>query len=269
MKQEESITSRENPAVRQVVRLNRSAKYRRETGLFVAEGIRLCMDAVHSGVPIERFFYTSRAIEKHEKSVVALMEKAKKSSVVSDSIMGTLSDTQAPQGAVCVCRMLDKTDCAVKMDTSTHLLLLENIQDPSNLGTILRTAEALGIEGVFLSDDCCDCYSPKVLRGSMGAVFRIPIYIVNALEDAVCSLHERNYQVFAAVPTADAQRVTNRSFTGKTAMVIGNEGNGLTSKVILACTERLTIPMLGRAESLNAATAAAILMWEMVRDASR
>lgn len=233
------------------------------------EGVRLCRDALISGAQIAQFFYTDRAVEKYPETVEDLRRAAGKTAEVSPAVMDAMCDTQAPQGILCLCHMLDKSlECVYKRNTGVRILALENIQDPSNLGTVLRTAEALGIGGVLLSSGCCDLYSPKVLRGSMGAVFRMPFTITENFTAALWEMKDLGYLVYAAVPAKDAVPITSLSFPGKCAAVIGNEGNGLTQEAIAACTERVTIPMPGRAESLNAAIASSIFMWEMMRGIS-
>lgn len=263
----EIITSKENPAVKHAAKLLKSAKYRRQENMFLAEGIRLCRDAAFSGVKIHWLFYTEEAFEKYPADVKMLIEQAEKAFVLAGRLMDGLSDTVTPQGVLCVCSMLDKTDCLDKMDASGHLLGLEDIQDPSNLGTILRTAEALGVGGVILTKGCCDIYSPKVLRGSMGAVFRLPLFQAETMEQAVESLKKKEILTLAAVPDRSAAPVTQIRFTSPAAVLVGNEGNGLKPETISACHRRITIPMLGRAESLNASVAASLLMWEMMRSA--
>lgn len=265
----QSITSRDNPAVKRAAKLTASARHRREQGLFVAEGVRLCLDAVSSGVIVREFFYTPQAAEKYRAAVETIVTIAEKSNVVSQPVMAYLADTQTPQGVLCICSVLDKSDCVYKMNNNSRLLLLEDLQDPSNLGTILRTAEALGVGGVLMSRGCCDVYSPKVLRGSMGAVFRLPFSISEDLPRSVEEMRQMGYSVYAAVPAREAQPVTRIAFSGRSAVVIGNEGNGLTQACMQACNRPVTIPMAGRAESLNAATAASILLWEMVRGMER
>ena len=133
------------------------------------------------------------------------------------------------------------------------------------MGTILRTAEALGVGGILLSRGCCDIYSPKVLRGSMGAIFRLPFLVVEDLPAYLSKQKEKGYSIYAAVPDRNAVPITEIPFSKRCAVVVGNEGNGLTQACIQACTQSVTIPMEGRAESLNAAIAASILVWEMVR----
>jgi TrmH family RNA methyltransferase len=260
----ELITSKENSCLKQAVKLLNNAKERREQRCFVAEGVRLCEDAVLSGVKIDRMFCTQHALEKYERALRAIAASAAQCYVVSPELMRSLCDTQSPQGIVCVCRMLDKSECMDKMEQGTHYLLLEQIQDPSNLGTILRTAEALGVDGVFMAGGC-DIYSPKVLRGSMGAVFRLPFTLSNSLSDAIEALKTKGVQIYAAVPDASALPVTQVNFSVPSAVVVGNEGNGLQQRTVAQCSGRITIPMRGKAESLNAAMAAGILLWEMMR----
>lgn len=262
----QSITSRDNPMVKRAAKLMSSARFRREQRLFVAEGVRLCLDALVSQVVIVEFFYTEQAEKRYQSAIRRIGSYAAKSVKVSPSVMAYLADTQTPQGVLCVCKTLDKSDCVYKMDNNPRrILALEDIQDPSNLGTILRTAEAMGIGGVLMSRGCCDIYSPKVLRGSMGAVFRIPFSMAEYLPSSIIKMKAMGYSVYAAVPFREATPVTDLHFSEKSSVVVGNEGNGLTSACINACTGSVTIPMPGRAESLNAATAASILLWEMVR----
>ena len=152
-----------------------------------------------------------------------------------------------------------------KLSVTGQYVLLENLQDPSNVGAIFRTAEALGVDGIILTEGCASCFSPKALRAGMGAMFRIPIFLTNDAAADMTAAAGRNMRPMAAVPREGAADVTKIRFFRGAVMCIGNEGNGLSEGLIEACPEKVTIPMNGRAESLNAATAAAILMWEMTR----
>ena len=151
------------------------------------------------------------------------------------------------------------------MDPAKSYLALESVQDPANLGAALRTAEALGIGGAVLGGECCDMYSPKVLRASMGAVFRLPIFRAENMAQAVGSMNADGFATFAAVPDREALPVTRADFSRPCVAVVGNEGNGLRPETIRACSISVNIPMAGRAESLNASASAVILMWEMMR----
>lgn len=261
----ELVTSRENPTVKYMAKLLSSAKARREEGRFVVEGARLCADAALSGCEIEILLYTEKAEEKYPSMLKKIRECASKQIKLSGAAAAVLGDTQAPQGVFCLCRTLDKPPASVKMNKYKRLLLLEDIQDPQNLGTILRTAEALGFPAAVLSGGCCDRYSPKVLRGSMGAVFRLPCLVKEDFSAFIGDLRREGYFTAAAVLAEDAVPVTYLSFPEKAAVAVGNEGNGLKEQTVAACEEQITIPMGGRAESLNAAVAASILMWEMMR----
>ena len=149
--------------------------------------------------------------------------------------------------------------------TSTKkYIALDNLQDPANLGAILRTAEALGIGGAILYN-CCDAYNPKALRAAMGSSLRLPMIISDNLVRDITELKANGFSVFATVPDRDAQDITKISFPASSVCVIGNEGNGISDEVKAASGNLVTINMLGRAESLNASMAGAIAMWEMLR----
>lgn len=257
------ITSKDNEIIKTAAKLVKSAKYRREKGLFTAEGVRICRDGVLSSVPIKLFLYTNGAAEKYPKDFQRISALAEASYEISAQLFARISDTQTPQGFFCVFYMLDKQPFPYTIDKQSNYVALENIQDPSNMGTILRTAEALGVKGVILSSDCCDVYSPKVVRGSMGAVFRLPLIITDKFVEYISELTESGVHTFGSTPHS-AENITELSVGGG-VMLIGNEGNGLTEAALSACSHRVRIPMMGRAESLNAAAAASILMWEMFR----
>ena len=269
---EEKITSRDNPMIVNAMKLVSSAKHRREQGLFFAEGMRLCTDAASSGVQIEQLFYTEEAKSKYPDAVELLRKRANHAFWIPGSLATKLSDTKTPLGIFCVCKTLDKWTNLYHDNSRRQCYVgLENIQDPSNLGTILRTAEALGLDGAVLTGECCDVYSPKVLRGSMGAVFRLPVIVENNTPALLEKLRKAEFVLFASVPRENAVKITDPAVRARFAdkrgavVFVGNEGNGMTEPTIAGCDETVTIPMEGRAESLNAAVAASILMWEMVR----
>lgn len=175
-----------------------------------------------------------------------------------------ISDTKSPQGILCVCRVPEIRDLS-GIEAGKHIFL-ENINDPSNLGAISRTAQALGLSSIILTDNSCDPFSPKALRASMGALLKIPIFIVSDCSKALNFLKQKNFQLYASVPDSDAVNVNKIDFEEKSVILIGNEANGLSHKAIILCDRKITIPMKGNAESLNAAAAAAILIWEMYRE---
>lgn len=260
----EVITSRDNATIKSVMRLLTEGKYRRKMGQFVCEGVRLCCDGIVSGRKPLLCLYTAEAKEKYTADWEKICAAAQRNFEVKKAVFDKISDTVSPQGILCVYEMLDKTALLDTISNQGSYIALENIQDPSNMGTILRTAEAFGVDGVILSADCCDIYAPKVLRGSMGAVFRLPIGIMQPFADKIKALTQKGVHTYASTPhnACDIQKV---DFSSGGIILIGNEGNGLTEQTINASEMSITIPMKGRAESLNAAAAAAVLIWCLMR----
>lgn len=257
------LTSKDNANIKNAVKLKKSAKFRRQSGFFIAEGLRVCYDAMLSNAHIHTLFATESAMEKFREKFNELSDYAEKTFVVPPNLFSLLSDTETPQGFLCVIKTLDKT---IQFDTIKNggkFLALDNVQDPNNLGTILRSAEAFGVDGIIMSNDCCDIYSPKVVRGSMGAVFRLPFMMCESI--ALFLNEHKNINSYAAVVDSDAQKITDTVFSSPCITVIGNEGNGLKTDTIKACKTKITIPMNGKAESLNASAAASIIIWEMIK----
>lgn len=256
------ITGKDNELIKDTAKLMSSAKYRRESGRFAAEGVRLCMDGALSGAVIQWFLYTESAQKKYAEEFMLLQQKAQRSSAVSEALFKKIADTTAPQGFLCIFAMPDAAHRLGSIRPQGRYAALENIQDPSNLGTILRTAEALGTDGVILSADCCDVYAPKVVRGSMGAVFRVPMMFPEDFTAWIRSLREEHIITYASTPH-EADNIRDIDFSQGGVMLIGNEGNGLRPETIAACYRSVRIEMKGRAESLNAASAAAILLYHL------
>lgn len=255
-----NISSRKNQIVKEASALLDSSENRRRAGAYLIEGARLIEDAAKSGTKILRLFYTSGAYEKYGGYISAAREKCEEEFVLEPHVSDLLSSTKSSQGVFAVCSMpAENRDLKPK----GKIVVLENIQDPSNMGTMLRTAEAMGINTIVLSGSCCDIYSPKVLRGSMGAVFRL--CFVHIAAGAAGFLKSSGYKVYGSVPYTWAEKITDIDFTETSAVIIGNEGSGITEETKEECDLLITIPMKGRAESLNAATAAAVIMWEMVK----
>lgn len=258
------IKSKDNKNIKYISKLISSVKYRKEEGRFVTEGVRLCEEALKNNADIDIFMYSETASSKYANIIDSIKNIANTSICVQDRIFCALSDTKTPQGVLCVVKTLDKQAHFDKIIKNGIILALDNIQDPSNLGTILRTTDALGVSGVVMSHDCCDIYSPKVVRGSMGAVFRIPFVIIDELAEYIREFNHYGTS-YACVLSDDALTVKQTKFSAPVMSVIGNEGNGIRQDVISACTHKLYIPMHNNAESLNASVAASIIMWEMVK----
>lgn len=252
-----TVSSRDNDYIKLVVQLMKSSKKRREEGLFVLEGLRLCLDAIENNFTPEMVFITSSASEKYSGEIGSLIASSPKTFMIPESLFSKISDTVTPQGIMGVFKIPDfNIGC---FNGQGRYIALENLQDPSNLGAVSRTAEALGISGIILQGGC-DPYSPKSLRASMGALLRIPVFI---MDDMFSFFKSREFNVYGAVVNNAKLTAGSFSFSDRSVVVIGNEANGLSESAIKNCTETVTIPMKGNSESLNAAVAASILMWEM------
>ena len=245
---EERITSRKNPLLQQVKRLLASRKERENAGLFVADGTKLLAEAVKYWPGLETVIL-SDGVEADVPERVRIVR-------VPEDVMESISPMQSPQGALFVCRLPEWTEFMPQKG----MLLLDGIQDPGNLGTILRTADALDVP-VALLEGCADPYSHKVVRASMGAVFRrVPVKAQWADVKAACAGAEIPVAVTAL---SDRAKDVRTASVGEMAVVIGSEGQGVRRQVLEQADETLIIPMNPHCESLNAAVAAAIVMWQM------
>lgn len=260
-----TLTSKDNPHIKRLVALQSSKKERDAAGLFVCEGVRLCLDLFQSGCIPEELYITRAVLERYP-AFEEFAGLCGESAVLADHLSDRLSDTKTPQGVFAVCKKLDNTQSAVTIKKGGRYLLLSTIQDPGNLGSMIRSCEAFGLDGLFLSADSADLYSPRVIRASMGGIFRLPVVIANDVAGEVGRLEQSGIPVYAATAAAGAKPVRDCDFSGGAAVLIGNEGNGLPPELIEACSEKVMIPMAGGAESLNAGVAAGILLWEMTGD---
>ena len=250
------ITSKENPVIRHYRELCRKKRYRRTCKLFPAEGLRLVREAVQAG-NAGTVLLTAAAREKYA-------DEFPDSFCISDELGRYIADTEHPQGVFAVCRMPQLSFEEQPLRPDGRYLVTCGLQDPGNMGMILRTADALGADAV-LSCQSCEVYSPKVVRATMGAIFRQPVYEVSDVQAMSDALWKAGIRSFAAVLCAEARPVTECYFGKGCAVWIGNEGNGLSEEAVAVCDEKVLIPMRGNAESLNAAMAAGILMWEMIK----
>ena len=281
------ISSTTNKQVKFVNALVKKAKTRREEDLFVAEGLRMC-----SEIPKDRIhtLYISESFSR-TKECKALKEGVKHVELVTDEVFKSLSDTQTPQGILALVKQyhytLDEVTGKTAKEKATAsgqdadgsvqnrkkqenrkkpalLMVLETIQDPGNLGTILRAGEGAGVTGVVMDANTTDIYNPKVIRSTMGSVLRMPFVYVEDLHETLQELKNRNIRLFAA-HLKGKQAYDLEDYTGDTAFLIGNEGNGLTDETAAMADTYVRIPMEGSVESLNAAVAASVLMFEAAR----
>lgn len=257
------ISSRKNQLIKEYRLLCSERSARRRSGFFACEGDKLCAEAVKSGAQLgENAFVTENAADKYSKTVALISEKCNVITITED-IAEYISDTKSPQGIFITVKSLDKILNLSTIDNSRQFIILENLQDVGNIGTIIRTCDAFGIDGIIMSESCADPFSPKAVRATMGSVFRVPVYFSD-IPTAVKQLRENSFTVYAAMLDKSAERLGKTLFSQKTAVVIGNEGNGVTDITRDACGKSLFIPM-SSAESLNASVAASIIAWEMKR----
>ena len=245
----ERITSRQNKLIVHVSKLLAQRKYRRECGEFAAEGSKLFSDAVSSGIEI-------LCVLKSEETTVEIPDGVHAVELPAQ-LFGQISTQETPQGVIFTAKLPDRAEVV-----DGQIIILDGVQDPGNIGTVLRTAASLGYGAVLLTGGCADPFSHKVVRASMGGVFRIPAIECGA-EELVAFCGSR--KLLAAMPgdgASDVREVDWQNF----AAVIGSEGRGISREVLALCSGTFTIPMEKETESLNAAIAAAITMWESRRE---
>lgn len=260
----ETITSRNNEKIKLAAALMTSADKRKQTGLFLLEGARLCIDAVKSKMEIECLLLSKEASDRFREEALIISKTAHSVYRITDELAHKISDTKHTQGIFCVCKMLDKTEDMDKIDYNGKYIALEDISNPLNLGSICRSAEAFGLSGIIIGGGC-DIYNPKAQRAAMGSLLRFPVINTDNLPRLFTLLAEKGMKTFAAVLDDDAVSIKDIDFTGASICAVGNEGAGLKAETVNAIQKKITISMKGAAESLNANAAAAVIMWEMMR----
>ena len=253
------ITSAQNTQVKNVIKLNQKAKARREQGLFIAEGRKMFLEAPDDW--IEKVYVAESLLDDEE-----IMQKAKCFSwdAVENSVFRQMSDTQTPQGVLTVLRQPSYQIEDLLKQESPLLMVLEDLQDPGNAGTIIRTGEGAGIGGVFLTKTCVDITNPKVIRATMGSIYRIPFFYVEDVVSLKQKLQNCGIRFFAA-HLQGKNAYDRESYQGGTAFLIGNEGKGVSRLVKEKCDFVASIPMFGDIDSLNASVATGVLAYEIVR----
>ena len=255
----EKITSRKNALITQMSKLG-ERKQRDEVGLFRIDGKKLFAEAKNNGVRIEYVFATREIID----SMGAQLDGCRQVYEVTPDVLFKLTDEKSPEGIVAVAKKLPPRPEPPSAE-SFRALLLSSIRDPGNVGTIIRSARALGLDRIYLSSDCADVYSPKTLRATMGMLFSQPFEIVGDELALIDRLRGSGCTVYATALGRDAMRLGEFRLPRSTCFVVGNEGHGLSEELISACDGCVIIPMAEGCESLNAAAAATILAWEIRR----
>lgn len=257
------ITSRGNTHIRQLDALLRQKKAREQSGLFALEGRRLCLDGWKAGLVPEQLLLTAEAYHKAPGELHPLVQGAGQVLWLDKELAERLGDTQNSQGIFSVCRAPAFLPEQMPLLQDGRYLLLYQVRDPGNVGSILRTAAALGMTGICLCD-CAELLAPKVLRASMGGIWRMPVALWVEPAPMVQHLQAANIPVFAAALHSGAKGLEQLEEPGG-AVLIGNEGDGLPEDLIDCCNGRIQLPMQGGSDSLGAAMAAGIFIWEMCK----
>ena len=251
------IKGKENNTIK-LIRSLHTKKGREKAGLYFVEGLRIVSDTVEYAHNKIEFIIFSESFYKEHKDLSDGFSKNYLCIIVTDSIFQSISDTIAPQGILAVLRLSFSSFSDFSDDEK--ILILDSIQDPGNMGTIIRTAEAMGIKSIFLTKGCTDIYSPKVLRSAMGFAFRTKFYPLAGTED-ILHLKNSGYKLFSTALSNKSKNLSEIKSSGKSAIVIGNEANGISSDILDLSDFWVKIPMSGKIESLNAAVAASIVMY--------
>lgn len=256
------IESMNNAQVKRIVKLKKSSRFRRQERVFIVEGFKMAEEGLTHGL-VQTMYVAESAGEEYFSKLSHTIGK-ENIEWVSDAVFRQFSDTASPQGVLAVVRMPEYNQQKLLAEEGAALVCLEDIQDPGNLGTIMRTAEGAGMSGVVLSRGCVDLFNPKVVRSTMGALYRMPYYITENLSTEVEYLRRLGFQIAAARLDAELD-YTHADYRGKTGLLIGNEARGLRFETSQKADVGVKIPMEGQLESLNAAVSAALLMYEVHR----
>ena len=250
----ERITSRANPLCTHIRKLASSAAYRRKTGEFLCDSPKLVEEALLWQGRLRTVVFTEGAALPAVPEGTRLVQ-------VPEDVMASISPAQTPQGVLAVCAMEPRP--LPERLTGKRYMVLDGVQDPGNVGTILRTADAFRADGLLLVNGCADLYNPKTVRATMGAVFRCPVWSCR-VEELAALLQASSLPLYGAALRADTVDARDVDY-GRCAIAIGSEGRGLSREVLAICRQTVLIPMSEHCESLNAAVAATVLLWEAAR----
>lgn len=256
------ISSESNAQIKEIIKLQKNARERRKKLLFVAEGIKLVKEAALHG-KLKQVYISETAMQNAESDWKELLAQYP-SEVVADAVFRTMTETVTPQGVLGLVQMPLYELKDILTDERRSFMLLDDLRDPGNLGTIMRTAEGADMSGVILSKESVDLFNPKVVRSTMGAIFRVPFFYTEDLTEVMRQLRRTDIPVYGTMMQGSVI-YDEIDYCKGAAIVIGNEANGISDRVAQELSAKVRIPMAGSLESLNAAVAAAILMYEMAR----
>lgn len=255
------ITSKDNEIIKHIKKLS-DKRYREQNNCYIVEGIKLIEEAIQENATIERIVICEESTKTAEISKNLMYEIAKYDCIyVTEKVFKTISQVVNPQGILAVIKN-EKEKIQIKYDEDI-IVVLDNIQDPGNLGTILRTIDSIGIKQLIVSKGTVDAYNSKVVRSSMGAIFRVEIVETENLKETIETIRQNGYKLL--VTSLDAKKSIYDIDYNKKIIVIGNEANGVSKEIQEIADQKIKIPMIGKTESLNASVATAVILYEYVR----
>lgn len=254
------ITSKDNDNIKLITSLFSSKKVRKANNLFAVEGLTLVLEAFEGNYKIEKIFLTERFFTKHKEKINGILSEVKQSYFICDSIADKITETTTPQGVFAIFQ--SKPDGINTIEEKGQYLILNQLQDPGNIGTIIRSAQAFGIDAIIMSEDCPDIFSSKIIRASMGGIFKQKIISCNIFE-IIHKIKALGMPVYATSLSDIAKPISEINLKQPCAVILGNEGNGISEQVIQECDESFLIPILS--QSLNVSIAASIVAWEMTQ----
>ena len=257
------ISSKMNLNIKNLSKLNNSRKERSIQKLFIIEGLKIIKEAIINNIELQDIFLTKKFLDEKEYELKHLLPNNAKMSIINFELLNKISCTQTPQEIIAVCKIPNHINIDDLIFSSNNLLLISQLQDPGNLGTIIRTSNALGIDGIILSKDCPDIYSSKVLRSTMGCMFGFNIVVSEYISEIIEKCKNNKFKVYASSLSDTAIDITKVIFTKKNLIIVGNEGKGISQEIINICDIQIKIPMIKNMDSLNVSIATGILLWEL------
>lgn len=259
-----TITSKDNKIIRLYKKLSESKKERISSQLFVTEGLRIIQDVLSENIEIHSLIITQQNLDRYSVILSQADLKGVKPVIISNELGNRISCTEKTQGIFAICHMKTQPDFESTIRQGGRYAVLYQLQDPGNTGTIIRTADAMGIDGIVLSESC-DIYSPKTMRSTMGSAFRMNLWNIPDIHYVISCFKSNNIRTFPAVISDNALSLEKCDFSDGGAVIIGNEGNGIPENIVSLCDIPVTIKMKGNINSMNAGMAAGIILWEMTR----
>lgn len=259
-----NITSSSNPTIKMIKSLYKR-KERWNKKLFIVEGIKIVEECIDYDYPIEYIVYSDQLLKViGGKELLDKVNSLSNLIKVPDRLFNEISDVETPQGILAVVPFRTSKIEDIDVDNKPFLLLLDRVQDPGNLGSIIRTADAFGIDGIIVTEGCVDVYNPKVVRATMGSILRVPIYHHKSSQDIIMQLKKKGATVYST-SLEGKEFIQNMDFKQFSLLIIGNESKGVSISLEGLADNLIKIPMVGKAESLNAAVASSIIMYECLR----